>query len=277
MHLNRDLAGSEWSRAERTEVAAQRLSELAADLGADDPIAPPTPSVLRRPGRHASRRLPLRSANLPGLTPLHLTVVALLIAAGIALTAWWAIRAQTVPADSATHASANAADATSAAPLVAPASAQAEEGVTASQSSGTVTVDVAGKVRRPGIVVLDLGARVVDAVEAAGGERPGVSLNSLNLARPLVDGEQVVVGAASSMAPVPPALPPGGTAPPTLVNLNTASSVELETLPDVGPVTAAAIVAWREEHGGFTSVEQLLEVSGIGEATLSSVAPFVTV
>ena len=125
-----------------------------------------------------------------------------------------------------------------------------------------------GKVRRPGIVVLDTGARVVDALEAAGGERKGVDLSTLNLARVLVDGEQIVVGATQAAVPAVPSGSAVPGAPTTLVNLNTASQAELETLPDVGPVTALAILAWRDEHGGFTSVDELLEVDGIGETTL---------
>jgi competence protein ComEA len=150
----------------------------------------------------------------------------------------------------------------------------------ASGSAGdAVTVDVAGKVRRPGIAVLDPGARVVDALEAAGGARPGVDLSGLNLARVLVDGEQILVGVAAPVAAAPDAAAPGAAATPgaTLVNINTADLAELETLPEVGPVTAQAIVTWRETNGGFTSVDELLEVDGIGEATLESMAPFVTV
>src|SRR5690606_24658845 len=119
-----------------------------------------------------------------------------------------------------------------------------------------------------------------DAVEEAGGVRPRVDTSTLNLARVLVDGEQVLVGVA-------PAVPPPGTTDPAgaagssaaagLVNLNTATLAELETLNGVGPVTAQAIVAWREEHGRFTAVEELLEVSGIGEKTLAQLAPHVTV
>lgn len=149
-------------------------------------------------------------------------------------------------------------------------------------TSASVTVDVTGKVRRPGIVVLDLGARVTDALEAAGGPRRGVDLSSLNLARVLVDGEQVVVGGpAVAAAPGPgvpgavPGLPGAGTA--VLVNLNTAGQAELETLPQVGPVTAQAILAWRTEHGGFTRVDELLEVDGIGAKTLERLLPHVTV
>jgi competence protein ComEA len=144
-----------------------------------------------------------------------------------------------------------------------------------------VTVDVAGKVRHPGIAVLDAGSRVVDALEAAGGAKAGVDLAGLNLARVLVDGEQVVVGerppGGVGASATPPPGPPSGGGPATLVNLNTATEAELDTLPDVGPVTAASILAWRDQHGGFTSVDELLEVDGIGEVTLGKLAPLVTV
>ena len=132
--------------------------------------------------------------------------------------------------------------------------------------------------RRPGIAVLDAGARVIDAIEAAGGARPGVDLTSLNLARLLVDGEQIVVGIAAptGVAGAAAPIPPAATAGP-LVNLNTADQALLETLPDVGPVTAEAIIAWRTEHGGFTAVDELLEVDGIGDATLATLTPHVTV
>ena len=125
--------------------------------------------------------------------------------------------------------------------------------------------------------MLDNGARVVDAVKAAGGSRRGVDLSSLNLARVLVDGEQIVVGGppapATGAAAAAGAAPPGG----PLVNLNTATEAELETLPEVGPVTAQSILSWRTEHGGFTSVDELLEVDGIGDATLAQIAPHVTI
>ena len=143
-----------------------------------------------------------------------------------------------------------------------------------------MVVDVAGKVRRPGIVRLPVGSRVVDAVEAAGGPRRGVDLSSLNLARVLVDGEQVVVGVpapggvAASAASAPGA---AGGPPGALVNINTATQSELETLPGIGPVTAQAILQWRTDNGAFSAVDELMEVSGIGEATLADMAPFVTV
>ena len=145
-------------------------------------------------------------------------------------------------------------------------------------SDAEVTVDVAGKVRRPGIAVLPPGSRVVDALEAAGGARRGVDLASLNLARPLIDGEQILVG-----VPVPAGVvgslgaTPGPAESGPLVNLNSADLAALETLPGVGPVTAGAILSWRTEHGGFTAVEELLEVDGIGDATLAELAPHVTI
>ncbi len=147
-----------------------------------------------------------------------------------------------------------------------------------------MTVDVAGRVRRPGIAVLDPGARVVDALDAAGGARPGVDLSTLNLARPLVDGEQILVGRDPAAAPPAAAAPPlpgaagsDGAASTALVDLNTATASELDSLPEVGPVTAAAIIAWRDEHGGFSAVDELIEVDGIGEVTLSRIAPHATV
>jgi competence protein ComEA len=150
------------------------------------------------------------------------------------------------------------------------------------QQPGLV-VDVAGKVRRPGIVELPAGSRVIDALTAAGGPRPGVDTAGLNLARPLVDGEQIVVGLDVPAAP-PVGGPPttagataGATAVPASVDINTADQTELETLPGIGPVTAQSILAWRSENGLFASVEQLLDVSGIGEATLADIEPYVHV
>jgi competence protein ComEA len=122
----------------------------------------------------------------------------------------------------------------------------------------------------------------VDAIEAAGGARPGADLQALNLAAPLVDGTQVLVlkrGAA------PPATAGGSTAggstaggsPGALVNVNTATAAELEALPGIGEVLAQAIVDHRTENGPFTSVDQLLDVSGIGDATLEDLRDLVTV
>ena len=148
---------------------------------------------------------------------------------------------------------------------------------TASTSPTTVIlVDVAGWVRRPGVYEFAEGARVIDAIDAAGGARPGAVLSSLNLAAPLVDGTQVLVPKESQSAPTTET--GTGTSGATgLVNVNSATNAELETLPGIGEVIAQAIVDHRTENGPFTSVEQLVDVSGIGDATLENIRELVTV
>ena len=144
-------------------------------------------------------------------------------------------------------------------------------------SGQDVTVDVAGKVRRPGLTTLPAGSRVADALEKAGGPRGRVDLSALNLARILVDGEQILVGRA---APAGGIAAGASTAAPdptgALVNINTATSEQLETLPGVGPVTAQKILDWRGAQGAFSSVDELLEIDGIGDKTLAEIAPHVT-
>jgi competence protein ComEA len=151
-------------------------------------------------------------------------------------------------------------------------------GPTASAAAPTepILVDVAGWVRRPGVYEFTGGARVIDAIEAAGGARPGAQLQALNLAAPLADGTQVLVPREG--APLPsPALGAGTVASGGLVNVNTATAEELETLPGIGEVTAQAIIDHRTENGPFTSVDQLLDVTGIGDVTLENIRDLVTV
>ena len=144
---------------------------------------------------------------------------------------------------------------------------------------GEVVVAVAGEVVRPGLVRLPAGSRVDDAVRAAGGVRPGAGPGLLNLARVLVDGEQVLVG----VDPPPGAAAPGAAVPGPAgaasgpVDLNTAGVADLDALPGIGPVLAQRIVDWRTEHGRFASVEQLREVTGIGEAKYADLEQEVTV
>ena len=275
---------------DHTRVAAPRAAPEepvpAPVEGAADGLAPEVP----QPGRHAARRrlapgrmmadlLPETLRGPIGLGPAHLTVVAVLVALGLAVTCWWVVRGDSEPSSG--RMAAAAPRSPEAAPAALEAPATTASGAAPGASGGSVTVDVAGKVRQPGIAVLDAGSRVVDALAAAGGARRGVDLSSLNLARVLVDGEQVVVG--QPPAPGGPATAgagvPGAAAAPAgaLVNLNTATVTELELLPEVGPVTAQSILAWREEHGGFTAVEELLEVDGIGDKTLATITPHVTV
>lgn len=123
-----------------------------------------------------------------------------------------------------------------------------------SEAAADIVVAVVGEVEQPGLVTLAPGARINDALEVA---RPRVPTDNLNLAQKLNDGEQITVG-------VPPSAP--GAAAEDTISLNSASEEELTELPGIGPATAAAIIAHREEVGSFSTVEQLMDVSGIGPA-----------
>lgn len=188
---------------------------------------------------------------------------------------------------------------------VAAPSTTASEGVAAPESAQApveLVVSVVGLVHRPGLVRLAPQSRVADAIGKAGGAKNGADLLTLNMAQPLRDGDQILVGFAdpdggvqmrSAVIPVdgsggagaPTATPaptgsgPDGTAPASggLVNINTATEIELDTLPGVGPVTAASIIAWRQSNGNFASVDQLAEVDGIGPGRLEKLRGKVTV
>ncbi|MFF4773561.1 ComEA family DNA-binding protein [Microtetraspora fusca] len=135
-------------------------------------------------------------------------------------------------------------------------------GLASPPSAPGVTVHVTGKVRKAGVLTLPPGSRVVDAIQAAGGARPGASLDGVNLARRLVDGEQIVVGAPAAAAQgAAPAIGAGGA---TMISLSSATYEQLQDLPGVGEVLAQRIIEYREAHGGFQSVDQLQDVSGIG-------------
>ncbi|NGO84503.1 ComEA family DNA-binding protein [Streptomyces rhizosphaericola] len=147
---------------------------------------------------------------------------------------------------------------------------------------GEIVVDVAGKVHRPGVQRLPAGSRVADALRAAGGVRAGADVTGLNRARVLMDGEQVRVGLPQ--APVDQAAPgvtggaagasgPSGPAAP--LSLSTATKEQLETLPGVGPVLAQHIIDHRTESGGFRSVDELRQVSGIGDRRFADLRPLV--
>ncbi|WP_159939867.1 MULTISPECIES: helix-hairpin-helix domain-containing protein [unclassified Nocardiopsis] len=154
----------------------------------------------------------------------------------------------------------------------APRPAAADAPATGAEGAELV-VHVGGEVRDPGLYTLEPGSRVADAVEEAGGPLEGADLDLLNLARPLVDGEQLLVGVpAASSAPGPD---PAGVGGP--VNLNQADRALLETLPGVGPVIADNIISHREQHGPFSSVDELLNVTRIGEKMLATLRPHVTV
>lgn len=148
-------------------------------------------------------------------------------------------------------------------------------------SAAEVVVAVGGKVHKPGLVRLPPGARVADALTAAGGANPGVDVALLNLARKVVDGELIMVGVTPppgvTTAPAPPAA--GGTAPAAggPINLNTATLADLDTLPGVGPVLAQRILDARDAQGGFQAVSDLRKVEGIGDARYEQLQGLVTV
>lgn len=152
-------------------------------------------------------------------------------------------------------------------------------------------VHVTGAVVQPGIYALAPGARVRDALAAAGGLLPEANLGNLNQAAPLQDGQQVAISAQGAAAPgaaaqpvaanLPQQTPVAGsdatTPPGELININTATQEELETLPGIGPVTAAKIIAHRAANGPFAAVENILDVPGIGEKTFAQIQALITV
>ncbi len=202
------------------------------------------------------------------LEPRAATVLGVVAAAAVALAGWFAWRsaAVTEPAAPSTTVAGVVAAATSGASPPGVASS-----ATPSASTAGLVIDVAGRVRHPGLVHLPAGARVADALAAAGGALPGVDLTTVNLARALADGEQVVVGP-------PGAAPAGGaassgSAPNALVDLNTATLEQLDSLPGVGPVLAQRILDWRTAHGRFSSIDELGDVGGIGAKKLADIVP----
>jgi competence protein ComEA len=138
-------------------------------------------------------------------------------------------------------------------------------------SGGKVAVDVAGEVKEPGVYLLASGARVEDALERAGGPSRKADLSQINRAAKLEDGRQVLVPpkpSRSAAASAPAASAPA--APDQPINLNTATLEQLDTLDGVGPATAQKILEYRTEHGGFTSIDELDQIPGIGEKRLAA-------
>ncbi len=145
----------------------------------------------------------------------------------------------------------------------------------AAETSTTAVVAVVGLVARPGLVTVPAGARIADAVEAAGGFLPGADPAAVNLAAVITDGQQIAVGVPGSSGSAEPAAP--GAAGGAQVNLNTATAEELDALPGIGPVRAQRIVAHRGRMGHFRSVEELDDVPGIGPAIAAALVDLVTV
>lgn len=147
-----------------------------------------------------------------------------------------------------------------------PPGARVEEALTTAPV--TLLVHVVGAVARPGVVEVPVNSRVIDAIERAGGTSEDAVLEGVNLARVLFDGEQIVVPRLGEELP-------SHATPAGPISISRADSATLQTLPRIGPATAERIIAWRETHGPFRSVEDLLAVSGIGPATLEGLRPLI--
>lgn len=233
-----------------------RLAWLADQLAAGPTTVGPGGRLVRRwlpagtslPGRPGSRVLPGRRWVLVAAV---FAAVVTVVLAGVAIFGGRAPAAETPP------------------PLP---SARAQVSA-AAPGSGKLVISVVGQVRTPGLITVPSGSRVDDALRAAGGADPGTDLTGLNLARKLTDGEQLAVGVPVAA----PSAPAGAGAPPGKVDLNSATPEQLDTLPGVGEVTAQRIVGWRTQHGGFTSVEQLRDVDGIGASKFDKLREQVSV
>jgi competence protein ComEA len=238
----------------RAEVARRRLAQLAAAFEADLPPAEDRAVQVEPEHRSAVLASPVRSA----LTGTHLRVVGVVAVAAVVVLGWMLLSGRPQAGEPVAPVALSSQTTSSGEPDTAEGAVPAE-----------LVVDVVGDVKKPGIVTVPRGSRVFEAVEAAGGlKNTKVDTSGVNMARVLEDGEQVVVGATAEAAT-------GSAAAGAKVRLNQATSEQLEQLPGVGPVTAAAILAWREENGRFATVDDLLDVRGIGDATLAQLRDLV--
>ncbi|MCW2799237.1 MAG: DNA-binding protein [Aeromicrobium sp.] len=239
----------------RAEIARRRLAQLAASFEAQLPPDTDSDTV-------APRRIELA----------HIKVLVTLAVAASVLLIWWLLsgRPHTSGPDeplafTPTHS--------------ASASPGASTGTATAKPTDDLVIDVVGKVRKPGIVTVPKGSRVFEAIAAAGGLKGKVDTTSINMARVLTDGEQILIGTTPAAVPGVAAGTggAGAGAAPARINLNTATAEQLDTLPGIGPVTAQSILSWRTENGRFTSVDDLLDVKGIGDATLADLRDLVVV
>ncbi|GAA2712917.1 hypothetical protein GCM10010315_17470 [Streptomyces luteosporeus] len=256
------------------------LGSLRDRVAAAPANAPARP---RRDWRGAVRdRLPVWLQVRCGIEPRTLAALAvvLLAAVGLAVHHFWSGRPHEVHAPQREGAPAAVAPPDRPAPprpVAGRSAGPPSPPVRGGDGARDVVVDVAGKVRQPGVRRLPAGSRVEDALEAAGGVRPGTDTSGLNRARVLVDGELILVGAGPGAVP-PPGGPAAGTAPGAAagpVSLNSATAEQLEALPGVGPVLARHIVDYRDQHGGFRSVADLQHVTGIGARRFADLKPLV--
>jgi competence protein ComEA len=201
----------------------------------------------------------------------HIGVIGVLLVLGLLTAGWLLLRARPVAVASPSEV----------VTVSSPTQPAASATPTTSKAVSKIVVHVLGAVRHPGLVRLPEKARVQDAIDAAGGLTNRADPGELNLAQPLGDGQQVVIGTrtdpAGEVRDQPGAGRGSGAAAMGALDLNHASQPQLEELPGVGPVTAQAILAWRQQHGRFSRIEELQEVDGIGPKTYAEIAPHVRV
>lgn len=280
----------------RTELPAERLHRRLGTQPDTDSRADPVEDTGddTDPNSLLPRWLPDGSAGSSWLAtlradPARSGAIALAVIAAIAVlvTVFTLVRDQPAPVASAKLPPVEMASSASRTPAASPST----------KPDSPLVVSVVGLVQTPGLVTLTPGARIADALKAAGGTVDGADTIGLNMARLVNDGEQILVGIApragqptalgssvssgsgASRTSAAPDQPRGSAAakPGEPVDLNTATVQELDALPGIGPVTAAAIVKWREAHGKFTSVDQLADVDGIGPARLDKLRALVRV
>lgn len=231
----------------RAPSGADLARPASADGSAPEPSDVPPAAGDGRPAGRVSRRWRLDPGR-PGVRALAAAVaVVAAIAAGVA---WWS---RPTPEPVRARPAGSVGQQPSASP------------------SALLVVALSGRVRRPGLVRLPAGARVADAIAAAGGALPGTDLGYLNLARKVGDGELIVVGG------VPAGGAPSAGAAGQKVDLNVATAADLDALPGVGPVTAQRIVDYRTQHGPFHSIDELRQIDGIGAAKFEQLKDLVTV
>lgn len=189
----------------------------------------------------------------------------------VAAAGYWLVRPPAVPAEARLPFAATTTLAGAGTPTI------AGSPVSTALTPVDVVVHVAGAVANPGVYRLPADRRVIDAVQVAGGLAPDAQADAINLAAPLVDGERIYVPRVGEPV-APAAAQPATSAPPAgPVDINRATADELDELPGIGPSTAAAIVAHRDQHGPFASVDDLADVRGIGPAKVEALRGLVTV
>ncbi|HEY8788352.1 MAG TPA: helix-hairpin-helix domain-containing protein [Actinopolymorphaceae bacterium] len=284
--LGLDRAGGWVPRGRARRMPAD--DDLEPDAGHTPHVWEPVDPTAGQPG------LTVRLAARFGVSPAHVVLVSVGLVLALVLAGVAFVRARPhetsvalVAVPTASPGSVIAVPApVPADPAVAsrasPGSGSRVPSTSAAATAASLVVHVIGKVRRPGVVRVSPGARVMDAITAAGGAAKGADLSTLNLARLVSDGEQVTVDVPSTVggSGAPPSVPggAGGSGASTaVVDLNSADLTVLETLPGVGPVLAQRILDFRTENGRFTRIDELKDVKGIGAKTFADIEPHVTV